>query len=146
MSRAPALVFALLAAAALPACGPSRTGGPGTPGAPQAPERVLPAVPAPAPEPITVRAWAEPRRQPPAGGQAQIVVLVRRKTGEPLPGVEVVFDADEGALFSRGQVRTTDAGGRTRDRLTTREKAVVTVNAGGTIERVEVDVAAAPGR
>jgi hypothetical protein len=96
---------------------------------------------APAPEGARVRAWAEPRLLPPVGGQAQILVLVRKRTGDPLPGVQVRLHTSEGALFSTGKILTTDAAGRTRDRLTTRVTSVVTVNAGGTLRTVLVPVA-----
>ena len=49
----------------------------------------------------------------------------------------------EGTLFSASRILTTDATGRTRDRLTTRRPAVVTVNVGGTLHTIEVAVAGA---
>lgn len=142
MRRGAQRAVVVVLAAALPACGLFRDRPPrppaagGTP-APEPPRVEIQRVA----EPITVRAWAEPRRLPPMGGQAQILVLVRRKTGEPLPGVQVRLESDHGTLFSRGRILTTDEAGRTRDRLTARRSATVTVNAGGTIHRVEVAVA-----
>jgi hypothetical protein len=47
----------------------------------------------------------------------------------------------EGTLYSASGILATDAAGRTRDRLTTRRSAVVTVNVGGTIQKIEVTVA-----
>ena len=47
-------------------------------------------------------------------------------------------------LFSGGRVLVTDAQGMTRDRLTARRTAVITLNAGGTRYRFQVPVAAAP--
>jgi hypothetical protein len=95
----------------------------------------------PASEELRVRAWSEPRVLPPAGGQAQILVLVRkRRDGAALPGVQVRLVTSEGSLFSAGKILTTDASGRTRDRITTRHTAVVTVNAGGTVQSVLVPV------
>ena len=143
MPRVTVRAVVLLALALLPACGlfrdrPPRPPAPAASPAPEPPPR---AEVQPAGEPITVRAWAEPRRLPPAGGQSQILVLVRKRTGEPLPGVQVRVEAEHGTLFSRGRILTTDEAGRTRDRLTTRRPTTVTVNAGGTIQRLEVDVA-----
>jgi hypothetical protein len=94
----------------------------------------------PASEPIVVAAWAEPRRLPAGGGQAQILVRVQRRSGRRYPGVEVRLDTSEGRLYSGGQLLTTDASGMTRDRLTTRRSATVTLNAGGVLYRLEVPV------
>jgi hypothetical protein len=91
-------------------------------------------------EPIVVAAWAEPRQLPPGGGQAQLLVRVQRKGGARMGGVEVRLSASEGELFSAGRVLTTDAQGMTRDRLTTRQTSVVTLNAGGTRYRFQVNV------
>lgn len=88
-----------------------------------------------------VRAWAEPRQLPPAGGQAQILVLARKRNGDPFEGVAVRVEASEGTLFSASRILTTDAAGRTRDRLTTRRSSTVTVNVGGSIHEIEVAVA-----
>ena len=88
-------------------------------------------------EPIVVAAWAEPRRSPPGGGQAQILVRVARR-GQRFSGVEVRLHTTEGSLYSADKVLATDASGMTRDRLTTRKTAVVTLNAGGTLYRFEV--------
>jgi hypothetical protein len=92
-------------------------------------------------EPVIVRAWAEPRLLPPAGGQAQLLVLARKRNGDPFAGVEVRFQASEGSLFSGGRILTTDDAGRTRDRLTTRQSSVVTVDVGGTTREIQVTVA-----
>jgi len=43
-----------------------------------------------------------------------------------------------GTLYSQGRVLMTDASGRTRDRLTARRGATITVNAGGAVYRFEV--------
>ena len=91
-------------------------------------------------EPIVVAAWAEPRQLPPGGGQAQILVRVQKKGGARFPGVEVLLTASEGSLYSGGKVLVTDAQGMTRDRLTTRTSSVVTLNAGGTSYRFQVNV------
>ena len=95
-------------------------------------------------EPIIVAAWAEPKTLPPTGGQAQLLVRVQKKGGAAYPGVEVRFRTSIGLLYSQGAILVTDASGRTRDRLTTRETAVVTLNAGGTRYRFRVPVGEEP--
>ena len=134
----------LLLLVALPACGLFRDS---PPRAPEAPD--TPATPEPTPLPpvteaaekVVVRVWAEPRQLPPAGGQAQILVLARKRNGDPYEGVEVRVEASEGTLFSKSRILATDAAGRTRDRLTTRRPSRVTVNVGGSIHHIEVAVA-----
>jgi hypothetical protein len=95
-------------------------------------------------EPIVVAAWAEPRQLPPGGGQAQILVRIQKRGGRRFPGVEVRLRASPGLLYSGGHLLVTDEQGMTRDRLTTRKTAVVTLNAGGTRYRFQVPVADAP--
>jgi hypothetical protein len=145
MVRARRLFLVLLTVTA-PACGLFRESPPRPPSAPEAsptPEPTpLPPV-AKAAEPVVVRAWAEPRQLPPAGGQTQILVLARKKNGDPFEGVEVRVTTSEGTLFSASRILTTDATGRTRDRLTTRRPATVTVNVGGAIHTIEIAVAGA---
>jgi len=82
--------------------------------------------------PLVVTAWVEPRHLPPGGGQVQVMVRVRWRGGHPAQGVEVRISTNRGTLYSKGRILTTDASGQTRDRLTTRRTAMVTVNAGGT--------------
>lgn len=91
-----------------------------------------------APEEVVVAAWAEPARLPQAGGQAQIVIRLQKRGGAPYPGVQVRLRTTTGTLFSGGRVLVTDSAGGTRDRLTTREDARITVNAGGTVYRFTV--------
>jgi hypothetical protein len=95
-------------------------------------------------EPIVVAAWAEPRELPPGGGQAQILVRIQKPGGRRFPGVEVRLRASPGSLYSGGRVLVTDEEGMTRDRLTTRKTAVITLNAGGTRYRFHVPVADEP--
>jgi hypothetical protein len=95
-------------------------------------------------EAIVVAAWAEPRQLPPGGGQAHILVRIQRPGGRRFPGVEVRLRASPGSLYSGGRVLVTDEEGMTRDRLTTRKTAVITLNAGGTRYRFQVPVAEAP--
>ena len=131
--RRAALLAALCTAAA---CGVVREG----PKAPPTPAPTpLPPL-ARAPEAVVIRAWAEPR-QLPAGGQTQLIVQARKRNGDPFEGLEVRFTTTEGRLFSQSRVLTTDAAGRTRDRLTTQRSARVTVDVGGTRSEIQVTVA-----
>jgi hypothetical protein len=127
-------------ALALSACGVFRSDGARAPEAP--PEAQATPMPplTPAVEPVTVRAWAEPRLLPPAGGQAQIIVLARKRNGDPYEALEVRFTTTQGTLYSKSKVLLTDSGGRTRDRLTTQRSAVVTVDVAGTVQDVAVTV------
>lgn len=95
-------------------------------------------------EPIVVAAWAEPRQLAAGGGQAQILVRIQKSGGRRFPGVEVRLRTSTGSLYSAGRVLVTDAQGMTRDRLTARKSAVITLNAGGTRYRFQVPVAEAP--
>jgi hypothetical protein len=97
-----------------------------------------------APEDVIVAAWAEPSRLPPAGGQTQILVRLQKRGGVPYPGVQVRLQTSAGTLFSGGRVLVTDSAGRTRDRLTTRGPAAITLNAGGTVYRFRVPLATPP--
>jgi hypothetical protein len=143
-SPARLILVAVLATPAVVAC---RTGRPPVAaGAPEAPTQT-PSAPAPpeevkgddpqlvvkkVEEAIVVAAWAEPKALPEGGGQAQLLVRVQKRGGAPFPGVEVRFKASTGSLFSGGKVLVTDTLGLTRDRLTARHTATVTLNAGGT--------------
>jgi hypothetical protein len=136
-----AFVAATLAGASL-GCGLFGHKADTTPPAAEAPPPPLPVTKAP--EDVIVAAWAEPSRLPPTGGQTQILVRLQKRGGVPFPGVEVRLQTSAGALFSGGKVLVTDASGRTRDRLTTRSSAHITLNAGGTVYRFRVPVAAVP--
>jgi hypothetical protein len=83
-------------------------------------------------EEIVVAAWAEPKNLPAGGGQAHILVRVQKRGGAPFAGVEVRLAASTGSLYSAGRILVTDGRGMTRDRLTTRRSARITLNAGGT--------------
>jgi hypothetical protein len=96
------------------------------------------------PEAIVVAAWAEPKRLPAGGGQAQLLVRVQKRGGGAYPGVEVRIRASEGTLYSRGQVLVTNEQGRTRDRITTKKTATITLNAGGTRYTFTVPVGEEP--
>ena len=93
-------------------------------------------------EEVVVAAWSEPKQLPARGGQVQILVRAQKRGGAPFPAVEVRIQAEGGTLFSKGRVLMTDASGRTRDRLTARGDASITVNAGGTVYRFRVPVRA----
>ena len=122
-------------------------------GAPRVPAEATPNPPAEMPkgedpqlvvkkveEPIVVAAWAEPKALPAGGGQSQLLVRVQKRGGAPFPGVEVRFKASSGSLYSGGKVLTTDKLGLTRDRITTKKTATVTLNAGGTRYTFQVPV------
>ena len=91
-------------------------------------------------EPIVVAAWAEPKALPEGGGQSQLLVRVQKRGGAPFPGVEVRFRVSTGSLFSGGKVLVTDKLGLTRDRVTLKKTATVTLNAGGTRYTFQVPV------
>jgi hypothetical protein len=91
-------------------------------------------------EEIIVAAWAEPAKLPEGGGQSQILVRVQKRGGTRFPDVEVRLRASNGSLYSSGRILVTDQQGMTRDRLTTRTTATVTLNAGGTRYRFQVPV------
>ena len=144
MMRCPAVFLAL--ALALASC---RTAPPRPPVVTATPEPSPESPPQPPPDDLTVKkaeeevvvaAWAEPSNLPPGGGQAQILVRAQKRGGAPFPGVEVRLVASIGSLFSAGKVLVTDARGMTRDRLTARKTAQVTLNAGGTRYRFDVPV------
>jgi hypothetical protein len=106
--------------------------------APESPPPPLPVEKAP--EDVIVAAWAEPARLPSEGGQAQVLVRLQKHGGAPFPGVQVRLRTSTGSLYSGGKVLVTDEAGRTRDRLTTRQTAHLTLNAGGTVYRFRVPV------
>ena len=138
-----AALVALLAGGSF-GCGLFRHRPSGT-AAPPAVETAPPPLPVQkAEEDVIVAAWAEPSRLPPTGGQTQILVRLQKRGGVPFPGVQVRLQTSAGSLFSGGKVLVTDAAGRTRDRLTTRSSAHITLNAGGTVYRFRVPVAAVP--
>jgi hypothetical protein len=95
----------------------------------------------PVSEPIVVAAWAEPKELPAGGGQAQILVRIQKRGGRRFPDVEVRLRTSTGSLYSAGRVLVTDTSGMTRDRLTTKKTATITLNAGGTRYRFKVPVA-----
>ena len=131
-----------------PEAGPPETAPPEVPSVPREGVTPTPAegpLPvAPVGEPIVVEAWAEPKHLPPWGGQVQILVRVQKRGGRRYPGVEVRLATSTGTLFSGGGLLVTDSQGMTRDRLTAREAATITLNAGGTRYRFLIPVAESP--
>ena len=141
MSRRTRRAAAALALSALFGCSVFK----GKPAAPAQPSGAPPPLPVKkAGEEVVVAAWAEPKRLPPMGGSAQILVRLRKRGGAPYDGVEVRLQTSTGRLFSGGKVLVTDAAGQTRDRLTTSRTAEVTLNAGGTVYRFHVPVGPPP--
>ncbi len=131
------LIAAILLSAAC------RTGAPSRPPAtgPEGPVKEEGPPPLPvkkASEEVVVAAWSEPKQLPAGGGQAQILVRAQKRGGGAFSGVEVRIQVEGGTLYSKGKVLVTDTGGRTRDRLTARRPARITVNAGGTVYRFRV--------
>jgi hypothetical protein len=137
--RKRATVALLALTCALPGCSVLRSKPKPAPSGPVTPLPVKQA-----PGEVVVAAWAEPRRLPPGGGQSQILVRLRRRGGAPFEGVEVRLQTSAGTLFSGGKVLLTDSSGQTRDRLTTRRTAEITLNAGGTVYRFRVRVGDPP--
>jgi len=133
----------VVAALALGGCRSGGSVSPQTPTGPAVGETGPPPLPVKkASEEVVVAAWPEPKQLPARGGQVQILVRAQKRGGAPFPAVEVRIQAEGGTLFSKGRVLTTDASGRTRDRLTARGDASITVNAGGTVYRFRVPVRA----
>jgi hypothetical protein len=126
---------ALAVALTLGGCGLFQKKSPPTPTGPPPPLPVKKAS-----EEVVVAAWAEPARLPPRGGQTQILVRLQRRGGAPFEGVEVRLTAAGGQLYSGGKVLISDPSGKTRDRLTARQTAFITLNAGGTVYRFKVPV------
>jgi hypothetical protein len=130
-----ALVVSLLLAGILPGCRVLRPSGDSSVGEPE------PLPVKKVPEELVVAAWSEPSRLPPGGGQTQILVRVQKRGGAPYPDVEVRLSVSGGTLFSGGKILLTDARGSTRDRLTAKGPARITLNAGGTRYSFHVPVA-----
>jgi hypothetical protein len=141
-SRRAVVVLAAVVSLAAAACGPKKKQPTAPPTPP--PVRVVRQEPLPvrqAGEEVVVAAWSEPPQLPRVGGQAQILVRAQKRNGDPFPGVEVRLRASTGTLYSGGRTLITDPAGRTRDRLTTRQTSIITLNAGGTVYRFTVQVA-----
>lgn len=94
----------------------------------------------PAAEEVVVAAWAEPSHLPPGGGVVNILIRTKKRGGAPFPDVEVRLTSSAGTLYSSGRTLSTDRMGMTRDRLTAKKTAEITLNAGGTRYRFNVPV------
>jgi len=92
-------------------------------------------------EEVVVAAWADPAQLQEGGGVAQVLVRLQKRNRQPYAGVEVRLQTSRGSLYSEGRILLTDARGMTRDRLTTRSTATLTLNAGGTRYSFRVPVA-----
>jgi hypothetical protein len=90
---------------------------------------------------IVIAAWTEPAQLPRGGGQVQVLVRVQRVGGGAYPGVQVRLRATTGTLFSSGRPLITDVQGMTRDRLTAKKAAEITVQAADTVYRFKVAMA-----
>ena len=75
---------------------------------------------------VTLR--ANPGSIGPNGGTAELIATVVGENGQPLPGILVTFNADQGSLSSN--TATTNASGEARTSLTTNQQAVVSATAG----------------
>jgi hypothetical protein len=75
---------------------------------------------------ITLR--ANPGSVGPNGGTVELIATVVGEDGQPLPGILVTFNADQGSLSSN--TATTSASGEARTTLTANQQAVVSATAG----------------
>ena len=76
----------------------------------------------------TVTLRANPGSIGPGGGSVELVATVVGENGQPLPGILVTFNADQGSLGS--SAATTNASGEARTTLTTSQQAIVSATAG----------------
>ena len=91
----------------------------------------------------TVSMRANPGSIGPGGGAVELIATVVGENGQPLPGVVVTFNADQGSLSST--TATTSTGGEARTTLTTSQQTVVSATAGiKTSSNVTVGVRAGP--
>jgi PKD repeat protein len=75
-------------------------------------------------------ATADPAALPPDGGKVQLRAFVKDDQGNPVSGVQVFFQTDNGTLSSHGQAVLTNSAGIARDTLNTPGDATITVTAG----------------
>ena len=76
----------------------------------------------------TVSVRANPGSVGPTGGTVELIATVVGENGQPVPGVTVTFNADQGSLSA--STAATDANGEARTRLTTNQQTVVSATAG----------------
>jgi PKD repeat protein len=91
-------------------------------------------------ETVTVR--ATPSTVPQGGGPIQVTATVRDTSGNPLPGAQVVFSADNGTLSSNSAV--TDTSGEAAVNLTTTRQTVVRASVAGKEGQATINVASFP--
>jgi hypothetical protein len=91
----------------------------------------------------TVTLRANPGSIGPNGGTVELIATVVGENGQPLPGVLVTFNTDQGSLSSN--TATTGASGEARTTLTTSQQSVTSATAGTTTSsNVTVTMRAGP--
>ncbi len=91
----------------------------------------------------TVTLRANPGSVGPTGGVVELIATVVGENGQPLPGVLVTFNADQGTLSS--STGTTGAGGEARANLTTNQQTVASATSGTkTSSNVTITLRAGP--
>lgn len=90
----------------------------------------------------TIAVRAEPPTVPQNGGSVQAIALVGDASGNPLPGVNVVFTTDNGSLANSSVL--TDADGIARTTLTTNRVSRITATVADKTGTVIVNVVTAP--
>jgi PKD repeat protein len=90
----------------------------------------------------TVSVRATPSTIPQNGGPIQVTATVRDVSGNPLPGAQVVFTADNGSLSSSSAI--TDANGEAVVTLLTSRQTTVTASVAGVEGEVTINVASFP--
>ena len=76
----------------------------------------------------TVTLRANPGSVGPSGGVVELIATVVGENGQPLPGVLVTFNADQGTLST--SIGTTGSGGEARTTLTTSQQTIASATAG----------------
>jgi hypothetical protein len=90
----------------------------------------------------TIAISATPSSVSQSGGTVTVAALVMDEAGNPLPGVNVTFSADNGQLAPTSAL--SDSNGVARTQLTTTQTSKVTATAGTATKDVTVTVSAAP--
>ncbi|MDP1568537.1 MAG: PKD domain-containing protein [Vicinamibacterales bacterium] len=90
----------------------------------------------------TVSVRVSPSTVPVTGGTVQVTAVVADSSGNPLPGVPVVFSANQGTLSSNSAV--TDASGEARIALTTNRTSTVTATVAGKTGEFVVNAVSPP--
>jgi hypothetical protein len=90
----------------------------------------------------TLAVSATPSSVSQSGGTVTVAALVMDESGNPLPGVNVIFSADTGQVAPTSAI--SDASGVARTQLTATQTSTVTATAGGATNKVTVTVSSAP--